>query len=166
MLVSAYLGQGDTSRAEIIYDQMKTRGNTINTFATSHIGEMIRSVKSALKTAPRNVLSPSNEDTAASTTNAIPSDYSLIGNYPNPFNPATTIQYELPAVSRVVLNVYNVLGQLVKTLVDEIQDAGYKKIEWNASSFTSGIYFYRLEATSLSNSGKSFTQVKKMILIK
>jgi hypothetical protein len=86
--------------------------------------------------------------------------------YPNPFNPATTIRYGLPEESRVTLKIYNLLGQEVKVLADGIQEAGYKSVEWNASSFASGVYFYRLDATSLANPAKTFNQIRKVLLIK
>jgi subtilisin family serine protease len=97
---------------------------------------------------------------------ALPTVYLLEQSYPNPFNPTTTIQFQLPAQSHVKLGVYNLLGQVVQTLVDDIEDAGYKHVEWNASNFASGIYFYRLEATSIANPSKTFTQTKKMLLMK
>ena len=68
--------------------------------------------------------------------------------------------------SHVKLTVYNVLGRTVKILIDGIESAGYKNMTWYASDFTSGIYFYRLDAVSLTDPGKSFTRVKKAILIK
>jgi len=96
----------------------------------------------------------------------LPKEYRLEQNYPNPFNPITTIKYGLPLSSHVKLRIFNVLGQVVTTLKDEEESAGYKHIEWNSSAVASGIYFYRLEATSISDPSKSFTQVRKMILIK
>jgi len=81
-------------------------------------------------------------------------------NYPNPFNPTTTITYQLPVVSNVELNIYNLLGQKVATLVSEKQSIGNYKVEWDASSFTSGIYFYRLKTD------KGFIQSRKLILLK
>ena len=97
----------------------------------------------------------------------IPREYELSQNYPNPFNPQTAINYSLPVRSRVSLVVYNVLGQRVVTLLDnEQQGAGYKRVSWNASSFASGMYFYRIEASSVSDRGRTFTQVKKMVLVK
>jgi len=66
----------------------------------------------------------------------------------------------------VKLKIFNVLGQVVATLRDEEESAGYKQIEWNSSAVASGIYFYRLDATSTNDASKSFTQVKKMLLLK
>ena len=96
----------------------------------------------------------------------LPKQFALLQNYPNPFNPSTALRYDLPVDSRVRLVVYNVLGQAVATLVDGFEAAGYKQTEWNAGSFASGIYFYRLEATGASEQGSTFRQVKKMLLLK
>ncbi len=90
----------------------------------------------------------------------LPTNYSLEQNYPNPFNPSTTIQYSLPKAGTVNINIYNVLGENVKTIINNsTQAAGTYKAVFNASSLPSGIYFYRLEVNN-------FVQVKKMILMK
>lgn len=89
----------------------------------------------------------------------IPQGFALFQNYPNPFNSGTIISYSLPLVSNVKLIVYNTLGQSIKTLENEFKNAGNYYINFNASDFPSGIYFYKLEAGQ-------FSQVKKMILIK
>jgi hypothetical protein len=94
----------------------------------------------------------------------LPKEFSLSQNYPNPFNPQTVIQYALPHDCEVHITIYNILGQKVRTLVNEHQMAGYKRVEWDSKSdqgeeVASGIYFYRIHA------GK-FEQVKKMALIK
>ncbi len=101
----------------------------------------------------------------------IPQKFVLHQNYPNPFNPLTKIRYELPVASQVRLKIYNLLGQEVMTLVDEVQPAGYVAIDWNSTnnagaSVASGIYFYQLEATNIANPKDSFVQVKKLMLIK
>jgi flagellar hook assembly protein FlgD len=88
----------------------------------------------------------------------------LEGNYPNPFNPTTSIQYALSEDTRVTIRIYNMLGQLVATLVDEDQTAGYKSVAWNGrnaagSSVASGIYLYKLNAGN-------FVQTKRMLLLK
>lgn len=87
------------------------------------------------------------------------SDYTLFQNYPNPFNPKTVIGYQLPVTGKVVLKVYDILGNEIVNLVDEIKSAGKYKVEFNASNLSSGLYLYRLEAAGQ-------TQVKKMILLK
>ena len=101
----------------------------------------------------------------------IPNRFVLSQNYPNPFNPSTVIHYQLPVASRVTLRVFDMLGQEVSTLANETQDAGYKSVEWNStnnssSSIASGVYFYRIDAMSVAGSKQSFTQVKKMVLVK
>jgi parallel beta-helix repeat protein len=89
----------------------------------------------------------------------VPVTFSLYQNYPNPFNSSTTIDYSLPTASDVGIEIFNVLGQLISTIVDERQTAGNKSITWNASDMASGIYFYKLAAGD-----KSFT--KRCVLIK
>jgi len=83
----------------------------------------------------------------------------LLGNYPNPFNPSTTISYELSTVSNVSLIVYDVLGRNVATLVDGIQQSGYHQVNFNGSNMASGLYYYRLIAGS-------FSDVKRLMLVK
>jgi hypothetical protein len=90
---------------------------------------------------------------------AIPEKFALRQNFPNPFNPTTTIQFELPVDSRVKLDVFDVLGQRVATLKNEDMKAGIYKMKWNAVNYASGVYFYRIEA-------KDFNAVKKMMLLK
>lgn len=86
-------------------------------------------------------------------------DFQLYQSYPNPFNPITQIKYDLPRDCRVRLEVYNLVGQKVATLVDSNQKAGDKTARWYAGSLSSGIYFYRLKAGD-------FVQTKKMVLIR
>jgi len=88
-----------------------------------------------------------------------PTEYSLGQNYPNPFNPVTFIPYSIRESGIVKLNLYNVLGQKLITLVNEQQEAGLHRAFLDASSLASGIYFYRIEAGT-------FTQTRKMVLLK
>ena len=95
-----------------------------------------------------------------------PEVYALENNYPNPFNPETTIKYQLPDAGQVTLEVYNMLGQVVRTLVDrEFQNAGRYNYQWDATNnsgqpLSSGVYFYRISA------GGEFQSHKKMLLLK
>jgi hypothetical protein len=90
---------------------------------------------------------------------AVPTTYTLDHNYPNPFNPSTTIQFGLPARSTVRLSVFNALGQEVAELVNGDLDAGYHAIRFDASSLASGVYFYRLKADN-------FVETKRLLLLR
>ena len=87
-------------------------------------------------------------------------EWRLADNYPNPFNPSTTISYQLALDSQVDLSIYNLLGQRVSTLVSQKQPAGTYNVEWNASDLPSGVYFYQLQT------GSGFVQSKKLVLLK
>jgi hypothetical protein len=89
---------------------------------------------------------------------AMPLDYRLYHNYPNPFNPSTTIRYQLPWRSHVTLTIFNVLGQKVALLADEIMEAGSHTVVFDASALPSGFYFYRLTAGD-------YVQTRKMVLM-
>ena len=92
-----------------------------------------------------------------------PNEFSLEQNYPNPFNPSTVISYTLPEKVNVNISIYNSLGELLITLVNQTQEAGVYHHEFNASSFASGTYIYRINATGQNG---TFTQSKKMLLVK
>jgi hypothetical protein len=89
----------------------------------------------------------------------VPTTSALHNNYPNPFNPSTTIVYDVPVEGRVTLTVYNSLGQQIATLVDATVPAGRYSVEWNANGMASGIYFYRMISGS-------FVQTKRMIVLR
>jgi hypothetical protein len=96
----------------------------------------------------------------------LPSLFALEQNHPNPFNPVTAISYALPVVSRVRLTVSNALGEIVGTLVDNVQSAGYHQATFDGATFPSGLYFYRLDATDISGDERPVTLVKKMLLLR
>ncbi len=90
---------------------------------------------------------------------SIPEEFTLEQNYPNPFNPVTSIAYSISNQQLITLKVFDVLGNYLTTLVNEKQNSGLYTVNWNASSYSSGIYFYSLE-------GGKFSETKKMLLIK
>jgi hypothetical protein len=94
-----------------------------------------------------------------SNNSAIPKVYSLYQNYPNPFNPVTNIKFDIPKNSNVKLTVYDALGREAALLVNSTYEAGSYNVDWNASSFASGIYFYRIEAGD-------YVKEMKMVLVK
>jgi len=89
----------------------------------------------------------------------LPGSYFLVHNYPNPFNASTVIDYQLPVDCYVKLEIYNLFGQKVATLVDSKQQAGYRSSVWDASAASSGIYFYKLTAGD-------YTETRRMMLVK
>ena len=94
----------------------------------------------------------------------IPQSFALHQNYPNPFNPTTTLKYDLPEDAMVNITIYDMMGRIVKTMVNTQQNAGYKSIQWNATNdygkpVSAGLYLYTIEAGA-------FRQTKKMVLLK
>jgi hypothetical protein len=94
----------------------------------------------------------------------LPTQYTLSQNFPNPFNPETKLEFTLPKACHVRLDIYDIVGRRVRTLVDEYLVAGYKVVNWNGkddseNEVPTGVYFYRIKAGE-------FTQAKKMILLK
>ena len=82
-----------------------------------------------------------------------------LSNYPNPFNATTVINYQLPVDAHIRLDIYNLLGEKVATLVEERQEAGYRSVIWDASELSSGLYFYKLTVDD-------FTETMRMMLVK
>ena len=110
-------------------------------------------------------LLPVRQDFMTNPVTDIPRAFSLRDNHPNPFNPSTTISYEVPRQSHITLTVYNLLGQEVDRIVDGIEAAGLYTVTWNGvngqgQSVTSGIYLYRLTSST------GFTKSKRMVLLK
>jgi hypothetical protein len=91
--------------------------------------------------------------------NEVPHEYNLMQNYPNPFNPVTNISFSIPKAGHVELKIYDVLGREAATIVNEFKQAGNYTVNFNASSFSSGVYFYTIKSGD-------FTGTKKMVLVK
>ena len=89
----------------------------------------------------------------------LPTEYALEQNYPNPFNPTTTFRYSIPQTSKVVIKVYDILGNEIAKLMDEEKSIGTYELTWDASNLSSGIYFYQLKAGE-------YAQTRKMLLLK
>ena len=90
---------------------------------------------------------------------SFPSTYQIQPAYPNPFNPIATIKYSFPVNSNIELNVYNIQGRQIETLVNNFKTAGYHTVNWNASSYPSGVYLIRMDSVEL-------TQTQKVVLVK
>jgi hypothetical protein len=102
--------------------------------------------------------------TSVSVLNPVPATYAVKQNYPNPFNPTTTIKYQVPRASQVTIEIFNLLGQKVRTLVNDNVEPGYHQVEWNGLNDVgvkvgSGVYFYKFQA-------EKFLDIKKMLLLK
>lgn len=125
-------------------------------------GVVVRTIVSGSLTYNFHCISVFDPDLITGTNeviNNVPAEYKLFSNYPNPFNPSTTIKFAIPVKDHVKLTVYDVMGRTVSELVNGTKEAGTYEIKFNASSLSSGIYFYKLEAGS-------YTAVNKMMLIK
>ena len=107
----------------------------------------------------RPIMGLPNAVVSVESTKQSPVKFALFNNYPNPFNPTTTIKYEIPKTVNVSLKVYDILGREVKTLINQEQKPGFYEIPFGNDELASGIYFYRLQAGN-------FIQTKKMILLK
>ena len=117
----------------------------------------VRTVHPVISATPLPPIIDAMED--PEKTSHLPAKFELYQNYPNPFNPRTMINYQLPMIHDVELVIYNQRGQEVLTLFSGIQSAGKHRIEWDATGYSSGIYYYRLAAGN-------FVDVKRMILMR
>ncbi|MBK6537930.1 MAG: T9SS type A sorting domain-containing protein [Ignavibacteria bacterium] len=126
-----------------------------------HLDYNRASNKIRIGTHGRGVYEITNLTGIPSISAGVPQGFSLDQNYPNPFNPSTTIKYNIPEKGNVSLKIYDVIGREVASLVDQIQEAGNYEILFNASSLSSGVYYYKIFAVS-----NGFSETKSMILLK
>lgn len=110
-------------------------------------------------TSTQNIVLVNSLTGAGGTTGNLPAAFTLQQNYPNPFNPSTRIEYNLSTPGRVSLKIFNLLGQEVATLVNDLQDAGVYRMTFDAAKFASGVYIYRLQVGSS-------TEARKMVIIR
>jgi len=170
-VVSEKLSQADTSFSEdgASVSQAITCCNTLITDSEPENDERAKDIAELInegQVVPSGWVDMTTPNVAYKQTDneQLPMVFSLSQNYPNPFNPQTVISYALPEAVHVRVDIYNLLGQKVKTLVNAAQEAGYGTVVWDGtnnqgSSVSSGIYFYRIVAGS-------FAESKKMILLK
>ena len=109
--------------------------------------------------------------TAVENEGTLPLSFELYQNFPNPFNPSTTIMFDVPWQSRLTIAVYNLLGQQVVTLVNEEKSAGRYSLMWHGRNndgapVATGVYFYRIQAESLGGQKQTFVQTRKLVLVK
>lgn len=127
-------------------------------FGQDHMGEVY--VTTTDSSGPRGKsgkvfrIVPSQFPTAVANNSAIPTDYKVYPAYPNPFNPATTIRYYLPKNSQVKLDIFDLMGQKISTLVNTVQTQGIHEARFNASALSSGVYFYKFESNNKVLTGK------------
>lgn len=160
-----------------LYANIRLRLNAVNTVITidtlsgqgalnpNLVTELTDEYLPGWKPVPESCVVLDVKDTKQGDVTARPTSYSLGQNYPNPFNASTVIQFALPKTSDVKLEIFNVLGQKVVTLVDEELQTGYKQVVWDGkdqrgNSVATGIYFYRIRAEDV------FSDMKKMLYIK
>jgi tetratricopeptide (TPR) repeat protein len=140
--------------------QLKTLEEVVQIKHPKNITEHIKIVSEDVS----KVFGVTNND-AIKKINSVPLEFNLYQNYPNPFNPVTTIKYDIPVMTKVKLVIYDLLGREVKTLVNnEIKEAGRYTLEFNASGFASGVYFYQL--TLRLRSGNDMVMSRKMVVVK
>ncbi len=96
----------------------------------------------------------------------IPGNFLLFQNYPNPFNPLTIIRYQLPIESKVIIKIYDILGNEISEIVNEVQSSGYKEKELNASGLASGVYVYKITVIPINDSQNVFLYSRKMMMVK
>ncbi len=114
----------------------------------------------------RNGLGKSSAGLRYTSDSNVPSRYSLEQNFPNPFNPTTEIWFKLGDDSFIRLKLYDVLGREIKTLAEGNYSNGYHRVTLNAHDISSGVYTYKLEATSITDPSTFFIQVRKMLLLR
>lgn len=145
-------------QASLYFPSIGSYNQSTGVFFTGKIDD-IRIYRRVLTTGEIDTLFNEGTTDVEEIGSTVPEKFELLQNFPNPFNPSTTISFSIPEVSFVSLKVFNSLGEEIETLVSNELNIGNYKYDWNAENLTSGIYFYTLKAGS-------FVETKKMILLK
>ena len=159
-----YLNEEDDEKtARLISDDLDKKYPNSESTLEAHrlLGDDVKETDKELK--PQNTLNK--------TANLLPKEYALLGNYPNPFNPSTTIKYALPYSSNVELTIYDMNGKEVRKFVINTQSKGYGNVVWdgtnnNGVQVSSGVYIYKFKAISLEGNGKVFEKSAKLMMLK
>ena len=128
-------------------------------YAKGHYEHAIDSLRKAWEDVYKTGLILPKESEEDIAGNDVPTEFALEQNYPNPFNPSTEIRFQVPEASYVQIKVYDILGKVVATLIDEQKNAGVYNVFWDAGTLASGVYIYTMQAGS-------FVQTKKLLLMK
>ena len=159
--------KNDQSAAEKLLDKIKSVSTENEDFMMRR--ELAGSMLNGTSNSYQNTVNKSNV-LNKNSSNELPKEYNLLGNYPNPFNPSTTISYALPYQSSVELIIYDIMGREIKSFNIFSQTAGYNKLVWDGrneigNTVTSGVYFYRISIKSLEND-KTFVKTAKLMMLK
>ena len=152
--------KNNVQAAKTILNQVEKQANLINPMELNDAEHMLQSyVDPKTGSMPNAGYQPSGSSTQQSVVSIQQQQIGLLENYPNPFNPTTTIAYQIPTDGHVAIKVFDILGRDVTTLVDEFKPAGSYTVQFDASRLASGIYFYSIHAGE-------YTALKKMLLLK
>ena len=151
---NTFIGWGATNNSNTAITEVDTLGNRVLEMTLPSGVWSYRAYKCILPNSISNV-----------KTASAPGNFELKQNYPNPFNPITNIQYYLPSASKVSIVVYNILGQKIRELIDDVEQSGNHIVRFDGSGLSSGIYFYSFAAQRLDNK-QEFSGVKKLTLLK
>ncbi len=152
----AFMKDIDSNNFQITMDTTSIKKNP---YAVRLLG-----VKSASETGFLKQVLKTSVQSDYSTVNEQPNSFELYQNYPNPFNPTTTIRFQIPENSFVTMKIYNILGQELQTLMNKVElSQGQHEVEFDASRYSSGVYFYRVVTETNQH---HFVSIKKMMLVK
>ncbi len=163
------VGNSAIDTAAVLVDDIYIPGTKKNPYAVTLNGVATASSVGLVKYVPGNTPAVVIQDAGYSEESEVPNSFGLMQNYPNPFNPSTVISYSLPIDGIVTLKIYDVLGREVATVLQNAtMEMGNYQTTFNATSLTSGVYFYRINVESVDDDGiqNTFTDVKRMLLIK
>ena len=165
----ALYNDNDLVSAISLFNDVLSKSDLSTSIELSLTQQAIESYSNTYNGSDDKLILPKENKTISSTE--LPKKYDLFSNYPNPFNPSTTISYALPVESDIKITIYDLTGSIVKSFILNTQSAGYKNVLWDGKnnygeSVSSGVYIYTIKAVSLEGDGRSFTKSSKLVLMK